>query len=136
MFHKIQFKSTCRQESINLLEEIKQVVSESGVKEGLCLVYCPHTTAGLVINSYLDPKTPADIMHEIDRLIPTRVDFEHVFDTPSDAAGHVKSSLVGVNLNIIIHEGLLMVGHSQGILFTEFDGPRSREIYVKIIADD
>jgi secondary thiamine-phosphate synthase enzyme len=134
MFSKITFQTTCRQEMVNLLERVRQAVSESNVQEGVCLVYCPHTTAGLVVNSYMDPKTPEDIMEEIDRLVPTRVDFKHVFDTPSDAAGHVKSSLVGIQLSLIIHEGKLLTGHSQGILFAEFDGPRPREIYVKVLA--
>jgi secondary thiamine-phosphate synthase enzyme len=133
MFKTIHFESSVRQEMINLKEQVEDFVAESGVEEGVCLVYCPHTTGGLVINSYLDPMTPKDIMHEIDRLIPTRLDFYHTFDTPSDAAGHVKSSLVGVNNLFVIHEGKLMLGHSQGILFTEFDGPRDRMVFVKII---
>lgn len=132
MFTKINFKTEKRQEIVNLLDDVKEVVASSGVKEGLCLVYCPHTTAGLVVNSYMDPNTPKDILFEIDRLVPTRVDFAHVFETPSDAAGHVKSSLTGIDQTFIIHDGNMMVGHSQGILFVEFDGPRPREVYVKI----
>jgi secondary thiamine-phosphate synthase enzyme len=133
MFTKIKFHTSSRQELINLLDEVKGTVSQSGVKEGICLVYCPHTTGGLVINSYLDPKTPKDIITEIDRLIPTRLDFFHTVDTPSDAAGHVKSSLVGIHQLFIIHEGELVLGHSQGILFAEFDGPRSRELVIKVL---
>jgi len=134
MFKTIRFNTNCRQEIINLLDEVRGAVSESGVQEGLCVVYCPHTTAGLVVNSYMDPNTPKDILFEIDRLVPTRVDFAHVFDTPSDAAGHVKSSLTGIDLTFVVHEGKLMTGHSQGILFAEFDGPRKREIFVKVVA--
>ncbi|MCJ7533893.1 MAG: secondary thiamine-phosphate synthase enzyme YjbQ [Anaerolineales bacterium] len=133
MFTKIKFHTSTRQELVNLLNEVKGAVSQSGVKKGICLVYCPHTTGGLVVNSYLDPKTPKDIITEIDRLIPTRLDFFHTVDTPSDAAGHVKSSLVGIQQLFIIHEGELVLGHSQGILFAEFDGPRNRELYIKVI---
>lgn len=133
MFTKIKFHTSSRQELINLLDEVKGTVSQSGVKEGICLVYCPHTTGGLVVNSYLDPKTPKDIITEIDRLIPTRLDFFHTGDTPSDAAGHVKSSLVGIHQLFIIHEGELVLGHSQGILFAEFDGPRNRELVIKVL---
>ena len=133
MFKVINFSSTERQETVNLKDQVEEFIAESNVEEGVCLVYCPHTTGGLVVNSYLDPNTPKDIMHEIDRLIPTRLDFFHTFDTPSDAAGHVKSSLVGIDNLFIIHEGKLMLGHSQGILFTEFDGPRDRKVYVKIL---
>ena len=77
-------------------------MAESGVKEGLCVVYNPHTTAGLFINSYLDPNTPEDILYEWNRLIPTRFDFFHQFDTPTDAAGHVKSVLMGNTCTLII----------------------------------
>jgi secondary thiamine-phosphate synthase enzyme len=133
MFKTIHFKTSSRQCWVNLLEEVKRVVAESGIAEGLCTVYNPHTTAGLVVNSYLDANTPKDILHEIDRLVPTRLDFFHTFDTPSDAAGHVKSSLVNVSLDIPVHEGKLMTGHSQGILFVEFDGPRSRQVYVTLM---
>jgi secondary thiamine-phosphate synthase enzyme len=134
MFEIIHFRSTERQVLVNVMEEIKAVVKKSGIEEGVCYVYCPHTTAGLVVNSYLDPNTPKDILAEVDRLIPTKIDFYHTFDTPSDAAGHVKSSLLGIELTFIVHQSEMMLGHSQGILFAEFDGPRNRELYLKVIA--
>lgn len=132
MLTRINFKTNSRQELANLTESVKKVVAESGVKEGMCHVYCPHTTGALVVNSHMDPKTGMDIMHEFDRIVPTRVDFLHTFDTPSDAAGHVKASLVGIDLSFIVTEGKLALGHSQGILFTEFDGPRDRQVLVKV----
>ena len=134
MLETIHFKTEERQVLVNVMDEVKEVVRKSGVKEGLCYVYCPHTTAGLVVNSYMDPNTPKDILNEIDRLIPTKVDFLHTFDTPSDAAGHVKSSLLNIELTFIINDGELLLGHSQGILFAEFDGPRNREVHVKVVA--
>ncbi len=120
---------------VPLHEDIKAFVEESGVKEGTCTVYTTHTTAGLTITSFWDPKGFEDLQDEICRLIPTRIDFKHQHDTPQDAAGHVKSSLIGVSLSFIVHEGKLLVGHSQGIYFLEFDGPRNREYFVKIQAD-
>lgn len=135
MIKEITFKTHQQQTWINLLEEVNKVVAESGVKEGLCIVHNPHTTGGLFINSYLDPNTPEDIMHEWDRLIPTRFDFFHQFDTPTDASGHVKSALMGISYTLIIHEGALLLGHSQGIVFAEFDGPRDRKLIVKVVSD-
>ena len=132
MFKEIKIKSTERHDWINVLDEVKEIVAESGVKEGMCLVYNPHSTAGLFVNSHLDPKTPEDILGEWDRIIPTRFDFKHQFDTPSDAAGHVKSALMGIEASFIIHEGELVLGHSQGIVFAEFDGPRERRVFVKV----
>jgi secondary thiamine-phosphate synthase enzyme len=133
MFKQINLETTKRHDWINLLAEVQEVVDESGIKEGLCLVYNPHTTAGLFVNSYLDPMTPKDIIEEWDRIIPTRYDFNHQVDTPSDAAGHVKSAMMGIENSFIVHEGKLMLGHSQGIVFTEFDGPRKRKVFVKVI---
>lgn len=132
-FKEITLKTSNIQEWVNVLDEVKEFVAESGVQDGLCLVYNPHTTAGLFINSYLDPNTPEDIMFEWNRLVPTRFDFYHQFDTPTDAAGHVKSVLMGSMVSLIIHEGELVVGHSQGIVFAEFDGPRDRRLFVKIL---
>ena len=131
---KVSFRTGQRQELVNLMEQVQSIVTESGVADGICCVYCPHTTGGIVVNSYRDPNTPRDIRFELDRLVPTRVDFFHVNDTPSDAAAHVKSSLVGISEMFIVDQGKLLLGHSQGILFAEFDGPRDRHVMVKIIA--
>jgi secondary thiamine-phosphate synthase enzyme len=117
-------------------QELQQIVKDSGCAAGLCLVFCPHTTAGLTINSYLDPATALDLRSELDRLIPTRVDFHHIVDTPSDAAAHVKATLTGTECLLIIEEGNVLLGDSQGIFLCEFDGPRQRKVLVKIIPTD
>jgi secondary thiamine-phosphate synthase enzyme len=110
---------------------VREAVLASKVADGLCVVFVPHTTAGLSITSFWDPKGHEDIHDDLNRLVPTRVDFKHQVDTPQDAAGHIKSVLVGVSLTLIIAEGKLLLGHSQGIFFNEFDGPRRREFLVK-----
>lgn len=133
MFAEIKIKSTKRQELLLLTEEIKKEIAALQVKNGLCFIFCPHTTAGLTINSYLDPATAKDLLDEVDRLVPTRTDFNHVFDTPSDAAGHIKSSLLGGQLGVIIEEGELVLGGAQGIFFWEYDGPRERKVYLKVL---
>ena len=117
---------------IEVTKEVKRIVEQSGIKEGNCLVFVPHTTAALTTTSFWDPKGFDDLKEEISRLIPTRIDFQHQFDTPQDAAGHVKSSLMGISLPFIVHEGKLMVGGSQGIFFLEFDGPRKRKYIVQV----
>lgn len=120
---------------VSLTDEVKAYVVGSGVQEGICLVTIPHTTAALTVTSFWDPNGFLDLQDEICRLIPTRIDFKHQHDTPQDAAGHVKSSLIGASLSLIVHEGKLLLGHSQGIFFLEFDGPRNREYFIKIQAD-
>jgi len=134
MFETLSFRTTASQELFNLDEQVRGVVAASGIAEGVCHVYCPHSTAGLTLNSALDSRTSQDILFEMNRLVPTRVDFFHTFDTPSDAAGHVKSSLMGVHVTCLVHEGRLILGLSQSILFAEFDGPRNRQVYVKVVA--
>ena len=119
---------------MDITQQVKDAVAESGVDAGLCAVIVPHTTAGITINSNLDPATPADMLAELKRLVPTRVDFAHQYDTPADAAGHIKAMLVGNSLTLPIAGGELLVGWSQAIMFFEFDGPRSRTAQVKIIA--
>lgn len=119
----------------DITQYVKDAVKESGVQEGTCIVYNPHTTAALAITSFWDPAGFEDLSDEICRLIPTRVDFKHQHDTPQDAAGHVKSALVGISQTFIIHEGKLDIGSSQGIYFLEFDGPRKRKFMIKVVED-
>ncbi len=133
MFEILSFRTTQSHELVRLEDQVRDVVRRSGVDEGVCHVYCPHTTAGLTINSAMDAGTLQDILSEYRRLVPTRVDFHHTFDTPTDAAGHIKSTLMGVQVSCPIHGGRLMLGGSQSILFAEFDGPRDRQVYVKVV---
>jgi secondary thiamine-phosphate synthase enzyme len=113
--------------------QVRDVVKESGVQSGLCFLVVPHTTAAITINSGLDPSTPQDIVADVRRLVPTRTDFHHIVDTPSDAAAHIKASLVGNSEIVLIEGGDLVFGHSQSLLFFDFDGPRQRRVMVKII---
>ncbi|MCY4072265.1 MAG: secondary thiamine-phosphate synthase enzyme YjbQ [Chloroflexi bacterium] len=118
---------------VDITAHVQQAIDESGVGTGLCAIVVPHTTAGITINSGLDPATPNDILADLKRLVPTRVDFEHQYDTPADAAGHIKATLVGHSVTLVIEEGKLLLGHSQSIMFYEFDGPRKRRAQVKIL---
>jgi len=129
----LNIKSKERQELINITDDLINLVKESGIKDGICYVYNPHTTAGLTLNSRMDPNTATDLVEEIDRLVPTRVDFNHVFDTPSDASGHIKATLVGNSFSVIINDSKLSFGRSQGAFFWEFDGPRERRVHIKLI---
>jgi secondary thiamine-phosphate synthase enzyme len=117
----------------DVTEQVRGLVKESGVQSGVCFLVVPHTTAAITVNSGLDPSTPKDIVADVRRLVPTRTDFHHIVDTPSDAAAHVKASLVGNSEIVLIEEGDLVFGHSQSLLFFDFDGPRQRRVMVKII---
>ena len=111
---------------------VKQAVQNSGVQDGLCVISVPHTTAALVITSFWDPLGWEDLMDELNRLIPSRIDFKHQ-ESPTDASGHLKSALTGTSMVQIIEGGRLLLGSSQGIYFLEFDGPRTREVIIKIM---
>ncbi len=117
-----------------ITEQVRQAVESSHVQEGIAVVVVPHTTAGVTIISFPDPLGLEDVNDEISRLIPTRINFKHQHDTPQDAAGHIKSVLVGVSLSLIISEAKLVLGHSQAIYFFEFDGPRQRKFHVQVVA--
>lgn len=122
---------TDRNGLFEITADVDRAVRESGVKEGTAVVFIPHSTAAVTVISKMDELGFEDIETEISRLVPTRIDFRHQFDTPSDAAGHIKSSLIGVSVTVIISGGKLCMGSSQGIFFFEFDGPRKRRFYVQ-----
>lgn len=134
MYQTVSLETGVGDSLTDITEQVRAVVKQSGVKSGICHLVVPHTTAAVTINSGLDPSTPEDIVADVRRLVPTRTDFHHIVDTPSDAAAHIKASLIGNSETVLIDEGELVFGHSQSLLFFDFDGPRQRRVMVKIIA--
>lgn len=114
----------------NITETVKKSVAESGIKDGICLVYCPHTTAGITINENADPDVIHDILLGLSCALPDRPEFRHA---EGNSTAHLKASYVGSSVTVIINDGQLVLGRWQGIYFCEFDGPRSRNYYVKVI---
>jgi secondary thiamine-phosphate synthase enzyme len=135
MLTKIDIQTNKGESLVNITAQVRAAVKDSGVQEGLCVLYVPHTTGGLVINSGMDPNTAKDVIEEIHRLVPTRADFHHIFDTPADASGHIKAVLVGGSQALIVTGGNVLLGSSQSIFFFEFDGPRNRQVIVRIMKD-
>ena len=133
MYQSISVESQQGDSTVNITEQVREAVRTTGADSGVCFVIVPHTTAGVIVNSAMDPNTPKDIIDDIRRLVPIRTDFHHIFDTPSDAAGHVKASLVGNSVTLLIENADLVIGHSQSIMLIDFDGPRQRTAYVKVI---
>jgi|SRR5579859_2372272 len=107
--------------------------AESGARTGLLLVSVPHSTAAVTVVSPWDPLGLEDVQDELTRLIPARIDFKHQHDTPQDAAGHIKASIVGHSRMFYLEDGKLGLGQSQKIFFWEFDGPRKRTVHVKVL---
>ena len=135
MYKEIELNTKESECLINITEEVKQVVRESKVNEGICVIYVPHTTAGITINSGLDEMTLVDVVSEIHRLVPTRVDFKHTYDTLSDASGHIKSVMIGNSISLIVKKSEVILGRSQSILFFEFDGPRKRRAMIRVMSE-
>lgn len=134
--HKTIAVETPKGDSLtDITAQVNEAISEWDVDSGVCFVIVPHTTAGITLNSYLDPNTARDIVEDVRRLVPTRTDFNHIFDTPADAAGHIKATLVGHSEVLFVEDGALVLGDSQGLFFFDFDGPRRRRVLVKVLHD-
>lgn len=129
-------KYTIRTEEHNQMLDITTIVQksvdESEVRDGMCYIFIPHTTAGITINEGADKDVSIDILETLDKLVPHNSDYRHL-EGNSDA--HIKASLVGNSLTLIVREGKLLLGTWQRIFFCEFDGPRTRNIIVKIVED-
>lgn len=128
----LEVKSSQRTELVDLTGEVKKLVTESGVRDGICHLYVPHTTAGLSINENDDPDVPRDIAATLDRLVPRNAPYKH---WEGNADSHIKSALTGVSQTVPIENGRLALGRWQAIFFCEFDGPRQRQVHVKIVPD-
>jgi len=130
MIKHINVKTGARVDLVDITSEVEELVGESGVKEGVCYVYVPHTTAGVTVNEGADPSVRRDIIHTLQKLVPRDAGYTHL-EGNSDA--HIKSSLVGASAFVLIEQGRLQLGTWQAIFFCEFDGPRHRRVAVKIV---
>ncbi len=128
MIKRIQIGSTRRCEMIDITSQVAEAVKEAGIDEGLCTVYCPHTTGAVTVNEGADPDVAADILARLERLAPPDAGYRHA-EGNSDA--HVKTALVGPSVTIPVENGRPTLGTWQRIFFCEFDGPRTREFFVK-----
>lgn len=131
MIREISVPTHKHTEFINIGRQVQNAVNEIGVKDGICLVYTPHTTAAITINEDADPDVTRDIMMELEKAFPWNdVDYRH---NEGNSAAHIKSSLVGASVMVIVENGKPIQGTWQTIYFCEFDGPRNRKVYVKIV---
>lgn len=121
---------TKREELHKITGEVEKIVRETGVQEGYCLVYCPHTTGAITINENTDPHVEEDILLGLGNIVEENSDFKHA---EGNSTAHIKSSLVGASEVLFINQGRLVLGTWQGIYFCEFDGPRTRRVYVKVV---
>ncbi len=129
---KINIKTSQRIELLDITDEIQNIVAKSKVKGGVCFIFCPHTTAGITINENADPSVKKDIINTLNKLVPENAGYSHA---EGNSDSHIKSCLFGSSLTIFVEGGELAFGTWQGIYFCESDGPRSRQVWVKIIQE-
>lgn len=127
--YKIEIK-TDKKAFYNITDYVRDAVEKSGVKNGICVVFCPHTTAGITINENADDDVQKDVMFALGKVFPRFPEFRH---DEGNSDGHVKSSVVGASETLIIEDGKLVLGRWQDVYFAEFDPPRTRNFYIKII---
>lgn len=129
---QLNIETKKRVEMADITAEVSKVVKESGILRGICFVYVPHTTAAVTINENADPDVPRDILDKLDELVPADAGYRHR-EGNSDA--HIKSSLIGSHVAVMVENSTLVLGTWQSIFFCEFDGPRRRNVIVKLISD-
>jgi secondary thiamine-phosphate synthase enzyme len=129
MLKEVSIPTHSRTEMVNIDSQVMDVVKASGIQEGICLLWIPHTTAGVTINENADPSVVRDILHETEKCIPFQDGYHHA---EGNSAAHIKSSLFGPSLSLIITGGKLVLGTWQSVFFCEFDGPRKRRLFVKV----
>jgi len=122
-------KTGSRIEMVDITGSVQEEISKSGVSEGICTVYVPHTTAGITVNEGADPSVCRDILARLNALVPQDAGYHH---REGNADSHVKASFMGSSASLIVEKGRLILGTWQKIFFCEFDGPRTRKVYVHI----
>ena len=128
----LEVRTGSKTEFLDLTARVQQVVADSGVAEGVCHVFVPHTTAAVTINENADPTVKADILMVLNKIISDRESYRHL---EGNSPAHIKSTLVGPHLTVLVSQGRLLLGTWQGIFFCEFDGPRHRRVHIKVTAD-
>ena len=126
---ELSVRTQSRTEMLDITAEVQRVVASAGAGSGVCVVFVPHTTAGVTINENADPSVQRDIIAELNKIIPFEDNYAH---TEGNSAAHIKASLMGSSVSVPIEDGRLQLGTWQGIFFCEFDGPRRRRVWVQI----
>lgn len=130
MIHEIAIVTEQQSQLIEITRKVQSLIEKTSVKDGIALLFVPHTTAAVTINENADPDVASDLIHGLNKLIPLRDNYRHA---EGNSAAHIKSSLIGTSEQLIIRNGKLLLGTWQGIYFCEFDGPRKRRLQLKLI---
>ena len=132
MIQTFEVKTSTQTEFMDVTRSVQEAVKKTGVEDGICIIFIPHTTAAVTINENADPSVVRDILMELNKVVPFKDQYQHL---EGNSPAHIKSSLVGSSQIVFVESGELVLGTWQGIFFCEFDGPRNRKVYVKVIPD-
>ncbi len=127
--HEFIVGTNDRVQFVDITSQVQHIVDSDEIKDGLCTVFCPHTTAAITINENADPDVTLDISKELNKIVPFSDNYRHF---EGNSAAHIKASMIGASETIIIENGKLLLGRWQGIYFCEFDGPRKRKTWIKL----
>lgn len=130
MVEKFTVNTAVRMKMVDVTEQVRDAVKKSGVRSGICYIQVPHTSAAVVVNEGHDPAVAGDLMNHLDKLVPWGAAYEH---QTGNSAAHIKASLVGPTAEVFVEDGDLLLGSFQGVFLCEFDGPRERELWVKVL---
>lgn len=130
MTKKLSISTKSRAELQDITSKVEDAVKESKTKSGVCHIFIPHTTAAITINENADPDVRRDILNGLERIAPFNGDYAH---SEGNAAAHIRSSIIGTDATVLVEDGRLKLGTWQGIFFCEFDGPRQRNVFIKIV---
>ena len=133
MIQTFQVKSSGRTQFIDITHSVEEAVQKSEVKEGVCFIFTPHTTAAVTINENADPSVTQDIQRMLNEIVPYEGSYQHL---EGNSSAHIKSSLIGCSKTVFVESGKLVLGTWQGIFLCEFDGPRTRKVYVKVVKEE
>jgi secondary thiamine-phosphate synthase enzyme len=130
MIQTFQVRTRAQTELIDITRSVQQAVQKTGIKDGICFIFVPHTTAAITINENADPSVPRDIVMELNKIVPFEDRYHH---GEGNSAAHIKASFLGCSQTVIVESGKLVLGTWQGIFICEFDGPRDRKVCVKMV---
>jgi secondary thiamine-phosphate synthase enzyme len=132
MMQTFQVRTSARTEFIDVTRSVQEAAKKTGVEDGICIIFIPHTTAAVTINENADSSVVQDIIMELNKIVPFKDQYRHV---EGNSPSHIKASLLGCSQIVFVESGKLVLGTWQGIFFCEFDGPRDRKVHVKILSD-
>jgi len=130
MIQTIEVRTTSKTELLDITHAVEEAIRKVGVEEGVCFLFVPHTTAAITVNEHADPSVAADILSELEKIVPAQGRYRHL---EGNAPAHVKASLIGPSETVLIRDKRLLLGTWQGVFFCEFDGPRRRQVHIQIV---